>query len=160
MRSLKYAVVLAIGLTGCNSFNTYEPPHGPRGRQEQRDPPKKQDKGFFSFLFGSDDQGDQAASEVPVDSPASAPEIVIATRDEAGNVLCPYVKLVPVPQPPPVPVDQLRQLSPKDKDALIQLLNDHIDQMHQYATRVRDQSERQRRQYAAECKRWVMLHQQ
>jgi hypothetical protein len=157
MKSLKYAVVLAIGLTGCNSFNTYEPPHGPRGRQEQREQPKKQEKGFFSFLFGSDDQ---AASEVPVEQPASATEIIIATRDETGNVLCPYVKLVPVPQPPPVPVDQLKQLSPKDKDAIIALLTDHIDQMHQYSTRVRDQSERQRRQYAAECKRWVMLHQQ
>jgi hypothetical protein len=157
MKSLKYAIVLAIGLTGCNSFNTYEPPHGPRGRQEGREAPNKQDKGFFSFLFGSDDQ---AASEVPVEQPASAPDIIIATRDEAGNVLCPYIKLVPVPQAPPVPVDQLKQLSPKDKDALIQLLNDHIDQMHQYATRVRDQSERQRRQYAADCKRWFMLHQQ
>lgn len=157
MRSLKYAVVLAIGLTGCNSFNTYDPPHGPRGRQEQREPAKKPDKGFFSFLFGSDEQ---AASEVPVDPPASAVDIVIATHDESGNALCPYVKLVPVPVAPPVPVDQLKQLSPKDKDALIQLLTDHIDEMHRYATRVRDQSERQRRQYAAECKRWLLLHQQ
>lgn len=156
MKSWKYAIVLAIGLTGCNSFNTYDPPHGPRGRSEITQP-KKPDKGLFAFLFGSDDQ---SASEAQPAEAAASSTIVIATRDEAGKILCPYEKLAAVPPPPEVPVDQLRQLGPKDKDALIALLTDHIDQMHQYAGRVRDQEEKQRRKVANDCKKWLLLHQQ
>jgi len=159
MRSLKYAVVLAIGLTGCNSFNTYEPPHGPRGRSEiqQDNQKKKEDKGFFSFLFGGSD--DQQASDAEVAQPAST-AIVIAIQDERGNYLCPVAKLNVTPPPPEVPVDQLRQLAPTDKDAIIQLLTNHIDEMHKYATNVRNREEQQRKRYAAECRKWLILHQQ
>lgn len=158
MRSIKYAVVLAIGLAGCNSFNQYEPPRGGVGDHQganQTHPPKKNSHGILSFLFpddpASDSQPAQAASD-PGDNGS------VDARDEAGRLLCPFKKFTAIPPPPPVPIEQLKQLGPKDKDAIIQLLTDHIDNLRAYNERVRAQQEKQRRDYNYECKKWMIAH--
>lgn len=155
MRFLNSAVVLALVLAGCNSFNTYDPTARHQGGG-QPTTHKKADKGLFSFLFGGDDA---PASDVPevAEAPPTA-SATVSVRDEDGKLLCPYEKLIVIPQVPVVPADQLRQLGPKDKDAIIQLLLDHVDVMHQYAQKVHDRGEAQRRHYATECKRWLMQH--
>jgi hypothetical protein len=153
MRFLNSAVVLTLVLAGCNSFNTYDPTAKHQGSQLQTH--KKADRGWFSSLFGSDD----AASDVQeVINPPPPANPTVSVRDEDGKLLCPYEKWLVIPSVPVVPADQLRQLGPKDKDAIIQLLLDHIDVMHQYAQKVHDRGEAQRKHYANECKRWLMQH--
>lgn len=157
MRSFKYAVVLAIGLAGCNSFNQYDPPRSATGDHQgaQQTHPKKNSHGFLSFLFPDD-----PASEPAVPEPVAPEEVIgpVDARDEQGRLLCPFKRFSPIPAPPPVPIEQLKQLGPKDKDAIIQLLTDHIDALRQYNLRVRDLQEKQRRDYNAECKKWMMQH--
>jgi hypothetical protein len=156
MRSLKYAVVLAIGLAGCNSFNQYDPPRNGVGDHQgvTQTHPKKNRHGILSFLFPDD-----PASE-PAVPPPDPVEVIgpVDARDEQGHLLCPFKRFSVIPTPPPVPLDQLKQLGPKDKDAIIQLLTDHIDALRQYNIRVRDQQEKQRREYNAECKKWMAQH--
>jgi hypothetical protein len=151
MRFLKYAVVLAIGLTGCNSFNTYDQAAQHQGQVKST----KDDKGFWNKIFGSD----EAASDPTVVETVN-PNPLVATRDERGQTLCPTAKLAAVPGLPPLPDDQLKQLSPKDKDAIIALLTNHIDELRSYASKIRDQKNGERARYMADCRRWIMQHQQ
>jgi hypothetical protein len=150
MRFLKYAVVLAIGLGGCNSFNTYDP----QARHQGQVKSTKDDPGFWQRIFGDTSSSDAQVIETVNPNPG------VATRDEQGRVLCPVAKLAAVPPLPVLPTDQLRQLSPKDKDALIQLLTNHIDELRGYADKVKDQKNAERARYMAECRRWITQHQQ
>jgi hypothetical protein len=151
MRFLKYAAVLAISLAGCNSFNTYDPVAQHQGGVKST----KDDKGFWNKVFGSDD-----ATPDPTPVETVNPNPTVATRDEKGQMLCPVGKIASVPALPPLPSDQLKQISPTDKDGIINLLTNHIDELRQYGNRVRDQKNAERAKYMADCRRWIMQHQQ
>ncbi|BDD79580.1 hypothetical protein [Burkholderia phage FLC9] len=143
--------MLTIGLAGCNSFNTYDQQTHRQGQVKST----KDDRGFFQRIFGDD-------------PPPPEPQVIetvnpnpgVATRDEKGQLLCPMGKLAAVPELPALPSDQLKQLSPKDKDALITLLTNHIDELRTYGNKVRDQKNAERSRYMTECSRWVRQHQQ
>jgi hypothetical protein len=154
MRFLKYALVLTIGVSGCNSFNTYDQTARHQGQREriEQQKKKKEDKGLFSFLFGSDD----SSTEQPEPPPVPA----VPTRDENGKFLCPVEKFAPVPNMPALPTEQLKQLGPNDKDAIIQLLTNHIDALRQYGKKVQDQQNAQHRRYTYDCRKWLLQHQQ
>lgn len=147
MRFFKYVIAFSVGLSGCGSFNVYDPASTKNGPSAHHETPRH---------FWPSAQDDEAAKALS-DADAPPPPIVV-THDEAGRVLCPLGHFTALPPPPPLPIDQLRQLSPQDKDALIRLLTDHIDQLRQYSLRVRDLNERQRHNYAYECRKWLIAH--
>lgn len=154
MRILKYAIVLAIGLSGCNSFNTYDQTARHQGERDrtQHQQKKKEDKGLLSFLFGSDDSSNDSS-----DTAATQP---VPIRDENGKLLCPVEKFTNVTGMPTLPTDQLKQLGPNDKDAIIRLLTNHIDELRRYGKRVQDQQNAEHRRYINDCRQWVLQHQQ
>lgn len=153
MRFLIYATVVAIGLSGCNSFNTYDQTARHQGQQEKSQKKKKEDKGLLSFLFGSDDSSDSQPSDQQTTTS-------VAVRDENGKLLCPIEKFTNVGNMPALPTDQLRQLGPNDKDAIIRLLTNHIDELRQHGRKVQDQQNAEHRRYINDCRRWLLQHQQ
>lgn len=141
MRFIRYTIVLVIGLTGCNSFNTYDvavPNH-------------------HQTIKTTDIPGLIAKGLEAEENPASG---AVTSQPELDKTLCPQIKLTSLPPPPPLPVEELKKISPNDKDAINQLLADHVDALRKYISDQRTQDAAQKRKYLLECRKWQQLHSQ
>lgn len=112
-----------LSLTSCSSFNTYQ--YLPRERQ--KDPIEQK---------YHEDRAEEIEDKA----------VEIASKD-----YCPRAKFSRLPTQPAVPIKELEQINPRDKDALIALQSQYIAKLHKYTMDVKRIVEKDRKDHLQAC---------